>query len=42
MDGVLLLALIVAGLAIFGALTLLFGVDSRPGFDDGKTVTTLS
>jgi hypothetical protein len=42
MDGVILLAIIVAGLALFGALALTFGVDSRPGFDEGTTVTTLS
>jgi hypothetical protein len=42
MDGVLLLAIIVAGLALFGAVALVFGTDSRPGFDEGMTVTTLS
>ena len=43
MDGVLLLAIIVAGLALFGALALTFGVDSRPDFgDDTVTAVTLS
>ena len=34
MDGVILLAIIVAGLAFFGALALTFGVDSR--FNDSR------
>ena len=36
MDGIVLFALIVAGLAYFGALALTFGVDSRPDFDDER------
>ena len=42
MDGVLLFALIVAGLALLGALAVTVGIDSRPDFDEGMTVTTLS
>jgi uncharacterized membrane protein len=34
MDGIVLFALIVAGLAFVGALSLNFGVDSRPGFGE--------
>jgi hypothetical protein len=42
MDGMILLVIIVAGLALFGAFAVVFGVDSRPEFDEGRTVTTLS
>jgi hypothetical protein len=42
MDGVILLAIIVAGLALFGVIAFKFGVDSRPGFEDRTTVTTHS
>jgi len=38
MDGIVLFALIVAGLAFVGALSLIFGVDSRPGFGEGEPV----
>ena len=38
MDGIVLFALIVAGLAFVGALSLSFGVDSRPGFGEGEPV----
>lgn len=42
MDGVLLLAIIVAGLAFFGALAVTCGVDSRPESGDPRSpVTTL-
>lgn len=40
MDGVILLAIIVAGLAFFGALALTFGVDSRPDFGDSRFSST--
>jgi hypothetical protein len=42
MDGSILLVIIVAGLALFGAIAVVFGVDSRPGFDEGTTAKTLS
>jgi hypothetical protein len=37
MDGVILLAVIVAGLAFIGALAMTVGVDSRPGFGDARS-----
>ena len=40
MDGYLMLAIIVAGLAFFGALALTFGVDSRPDFGDSRAPST--
>jgi hypothetical protein len=40
MDGIVLFAFIVAGLAFFGALALTFGVDSRPGFIDDRVPMT--
>lgn len=36
MDGIVLFALIVAGLAFVGALSMIFGVDSRPGFGEDE------
>ena len=42
MDGSILLGVIVAGLSLFGAIALVFGVDSRPEFDEGTTATTPS
>jgi hypothetical protein len=42
MDGIVLFAIIVAGLALLGALSVTFGVDSRPGFTDDTTSTFLS
>ena len=36
MDGIVLFALIVAGIALVGALSLVFGVDSRPGFGENE------
>jgi hypothetical protein len=36
MDGIVLFALIVAGLAFAGALSVIFGVDSRPGFGEDE------
>jgi hypothetical protein len=37
MDGTILLAIIVAGLAFLGALAITLGVDSRPDFTDELT-----
>ena len=36
MDGIVLFAIIVAGLAFVGALSVIFGVDSRPGFGENE------
>jgi hypothetical protein len=37
MDGMVLFAIIVAGLALVGALAMTVGVDSRPGFGDSRS-----
>jgi hypothetical protein len=36
MDGLLVLALIIVALAAFGVAALVFGVDSRDGFNDPR------
>ena len=42
MTGIAILGLIVAGLALLDVAATRWGVDTRPGFDDGETVGRLS
>lgn len=43
MDGIVLFGIILAGLALLGALSMTFGADSRPGFvEDHAPMTFLT